>query len=167
MNLFDILKQFKNIEPDPAFAEKSKRAILASPQNMVAGIGVGILRFFETGVAVVLAGFFIMLITGGFAGQQSLAPVQYSVIDPQGLRAEAQAVDLQIRLLNVNYSEVTSTPTTAESTPKSTISPKVVAPIIKLPASTSTAGGAANVSAATSTPTSTLSIDETLQQLSH
>ncbi len=87
MNLSDIFKQFKSIKPDAAYAEKSKRVILASPQESPAardwkaalgGRGVMVfLHSLETGVALVLAGFFIVLATGGFSGNKYLAPLQY------------------------------------------------------------------------------------------
>jgi len=166
MNLFETLKHFKTIEPDPVFREKSKRAILTTHQKM--GIGFGILQFLETGVAVVLTGFFILLITGGFAGQQLLAPVQYSVIDPQGLRAEAQAIDMQIELANVNYAEVTATTTvgtTAESTPP--LAPvKSLVPLMVAASSSVSSSLASGAPASSTDSSSTLSIDQALEQLS-
>jgi hypothetical protein len=171
MNFFEILKQFKKIEPDPQFTEKSKRMILATPQNSpVSGTlaARGFRAFFqilETSAAFVLVGFFILLITGGFPGSKYLAPVQYSVIDPQGLHAEAQAVDMQIELANITYPESAtpvSTPTMAVATSGATSSLAVVT------TSTATSSpSAANASGtASSTASSTLSIDQALRELS-
>ena len=165
MNLSEILKQFKMIESDPAYREKSRRAILAMPQAQT-GIRFGVLRFLETGVALVLGGFFILLITGGIVGEQ-LSPVQYSVVDPQGLRAEAQAVDLQIQLANIKYDEVATgmsvATSAAESTPAILGPSRITAPKQPAPsAATSTPAG----TEATSTSSSTLSIDQALEELS-
>src|SRR5271170_6443861 len=124
MNIFEILKKFKNIEPDQHFTEKSKLIILATPQKSPAlawqGLRV-VFRVLETGAAVVLAGFFLLLVTGGFQGSRYLAPVQYSVIDPQGLHAEAQAVDMQIELANVNYPESSAAPVSTSPVAQGTV----------------------------------------------
>jgi hypothetical protein len=173
MNLFELLKQFKNIKPDAAFSETSKRAIFAmNPREETARAAGSIwgsprrtfLRLIETGVAVALTGFFILLITGALSGSR-FAPVQYSAIDPQGLRAEADAIDIQIQLANLNY--------TAPSAPEST-TPLAVG-------GGGTGAGAGNGSGAITTPpmaaaeatssadiaTTTLSIDQALQGLAN
>ena len=107
MNLFEILKQFKTITPDPTFSEISKRAILAMNQPVDARTSFWsarrtLLRIIETGMAVALTGFFVVLITGGLSNS-NLTPIQYGALDPQSLRAEAQAIDIQIQLANLNY----------------------------------------------------------------
>ena len=93
MNLLDILKQFKNIEPDPAFKEQSKRAILATATATSAARGWSaqrsIWKIIETAAAVALTGFFVLLITGSLSGP-GFSPTQYSAIDPQSLHAEAR-----------------------------------------------------------------------------
>jgi hypothetical protein len=169
MNIFDIFKQFKTIKPDPQFSEKSKRIILASPQNAPSKTGsiFVFLHAIETGAAFVLVGFFVLLMTGAFSGVKYLAPVQYSVIDPAGLHAEADAIDMQIQLANVTYLEVTST---AESTTPSASSPEVALRSIIA----NTTGGSATTTTSTlltddegsSTSSSSISIDEALQKLS-
>jgi len=151
MDLLKILKQFKNIEPNRAFSETSRRAVLAQAEAMPAwSVKRALFGILEAGTAVALAGFFIMLITGGFSGSR-LAPVQYSAIDPQGLRAEAQAIDIQIQLANLNYQG-----STAESTVQ-TVKPA------------NTTKAASPVTSATSTPaaTPTLTIDQALEKLSN
>lgn len=153
MNLFEILKQFKNIESNPAYKETSRRAILAFEPKEPAGWSARrtILRIIETGAAVALTGFFVLLITGALSGT-GLTP-RYSAVDAQSLRAEAQAIDIQIQLANVNY----NTPS-AEST----------APVAGAKKSGGTAGivplaGTGTTSATSST--STVSIDQALQSL--
>lgn len=161
MNLFETLKQFKNIHPNASFSETSRRAILAFEPGGVRvwGIRRTILKIIETGAAVALTGFFVLLITGALSSSR-LTP-QYSAIDTQSLRAEAQAIDIQIELANLNYSPLSGGPST-ESTlatvsggtsGKGTATPETIYQIsATAPVSTST--------------TSTVSIDDALRSLS-
>lgn len=161
MNLLELLKQFKNIEPDPAFKETSKRAVLAAAPAMSAARGWSaqrtIWKIIETGVAVALTGFFVLLITGAFSGSE-LSPIQYSAIDPQSLHAEAQAIDIQIQLANLNYSEPAAQSTMQIAGAK-TGGAKNASPL-----ASSTANGTASATA-TSTASTTVSIDQALQSL--
>ncbi len=161
MELFEIIKQFKMIMPDKAFTERSRRAVLASlpfeshdSSMMIFKTRRFIFRLLETGVALSLAGLFIVLITGGFSGS-TISPVRFSAIDPQTLHAEAQAIDAQIELASLNYSEPAAV---AESTQK-------LAAFVnkKMKTSSSTAS---SVSSSTDISSSTLSIDQALQELS-
>ena len=124
----------------------------------------------ETGAAVALAGFFILILTGSFSPTSSIAPIQYSVIDPQGLHAEAQAIDMQIQLADVEYPQVTSTAMTGSAAPSPAALSKVFAAALGAQA-TSSVSTPATVEATTSTSTSaastTLSVDQALKQLSH
>lgn len=166
MNLSDILKQFKRIEPDAQFSERSKRQILLSPQAAARTMrGVfAFLHVIETGAAVALAGFFILILTGSFSLTSSIAPIQYSVIDPQGLHAEAQAIDMQIELADVQYPQTTSTVAGSTAASAATLT-KVFAAALGAQA-TSTATSSVSAAAASSTASTTLSIDQALQQLS-
>lgn len=152
MDLLETLKQFKTIKPDETFTEKSKRAVLASfPLESPGIMGIFktqrfIFRMVETGAALALAGFFVFLITGGFSGS-SISPVRFSAIDPQALRAEAQAIDAQIELASLNYSE----PALVESTQKLA----------------ATTGKKSSVTTSSTTNvSSTVSIDQALEALS-
>lgn len=170
MKISEIFTQFRRIDPDPQYSEKSRRAVLASAQNGAFPIrerGLMVfLRALETGAALVLAGFFIVLATGGFSGSRYLAPVQYAVIDPSGLKAEAQAIDIQIQLANLDYSEVTST--SQSTTPAA---PAAMHPLAMtgLGAATSTEATSSSTGTgdASSTATSTsLSVNQALEALS-
>ena len=175
MKLSEILKQFKTIEPNAQFSERSKREILNSPQSAPqTWRGVfAFLHIIETGAAVALAGFFILILTGSFSPTSSIEPLQYSVIDPQGLHAEAQAIDMQIQLADVEYPQVTSTAAAAaESTDASPAAlSKVFAAALGTQAtstaSTSTATAATGGASSTASTTAPLSVDQALQQLSH
>lgn len=171
MNLFETLREFKKIMPDASFTEKSKRAVLATPQNVPSLSPFrGFLQFIETGAAVVLAGFFVLLITGALSQSTYIAPVQYSVIDPAGLHAEAQAIDMQIQLAQVNYTEgvvarastvsVEQATSSALSTPLTAASPSLSATAAVLESSSSA------LMATSSTVSSTsISVDQALKQL--
>jgi hypothetical protein len=169
MNLFEAIQQFRTLSPDPGFTEKSKRMILASPQKAESSVGMrGVwifLHTIETGAALALAGFFVLLATGSFSGNSYLAPVQYSVIDPGGLHAEADAIDMQIQLADISYAEVSST--AAEST---AVMAGAGGSALSLVSGSVTSKGTGRGNDATTTASgaasSTLSVDQALQQLS-
>lgn len=156
MNLFEVLKQFKDIHSDPAYRERSKQEILShvpvehwNPRRVV-------FAMFETGIAVALSVFFIIAVAGKLPNSSYVAPSQLSAMNPQTLRAEAQAVDIQIKLAQVAYTFETSTPATAPRI--SIIHVLHIAPT-NLPAETTS-------SAASTISTSSISLDEALQKLS-
>jgi hypothetical protein len=153
MNLFETLKELKKINPDPAFSENSRRMVLMSaPTEQISPRRV-LARSFAVAGSLVMAGALVFIIVGGLSAT-NLAP-QFSSIDPTALRAEAQAIDMQINLLNVNYAEVT-----ASTEPVALMSPGTGQPLTMNVASSSAK------SAASSTATSTISVDEVLQELS-
>ena len=167
MKLSDILKQFKNIQPDADFSRRSRTEILLSPQNerrTMRGV-FAFLHVIETGAAVALVGFFILILTGSFSPTRSIAPIQYAVIDPAGLHAEAQAIDMQIQLADIVYPQVTST---AVATPAVSVAlTKAFATVLGTSSSSAVAAtstAAASTSASTASTTS-LSVDQALQQL--
>jgi hypothetical protein len=171
MKLYDLLKQFKNIEPDAEFTRRSRTEILLSPQNerrTMRGV-FAFLHVLETSAAVALAGFFLLILTGSFSPTSSIAPIQYSVIDPQGLHAEAQAIDMQIQLADIEYPQVTSTAMTGSAAPSPAALSKVFAAALGAGATSSVSTPASTVVATTSTSTAstTLSVDQALKQLSH
>ena len=171
MTLFETLREFKKIAPDASFTEKSKRAVLATPQNVPAMSPFrGVLQFIETGAALVLAGFFMLLITGAFSGSTYIAPVQYSVIDPAGLHAEAQAIDMQIQLAQVNYTEGVAAPAStmaAAAATSSALSTSMTAATPK-PSAMSVAGvssSSAPLATSSAATTTSISIDAALTKL--
>jgi hypothetical protein len=168
MKISDILKQFKNIQPDTEYAEKSKRALLAAPQTMaVRERGIMLfLHSLETSAALVLAGFFILLATGSFSGNKYLTPVQYSVIDPNGLHAEAQAIDIQIQLANLDYSVVASTSESTTATTAGTARAMARALTIKGTGTASSPSSTIAAGDASTTAPMPLSVDQALQALS-
>jgi len=164
MEIFEILKQFKNIEPDPAYKETAKRAVLAATPRRKWSVGTVFAHIFETAIAGTLAVFFIMAIASEFSSSPYVAPLQLSVINPAALHAEAQAVDMQIELAKLTYQEST---TTAQSTLR--IAPKT--PIaIPIPATSSLAiptkqEPTGTVPNGTSTLNPAVSVDQALKTL--
>ncbi len=153
MDLFEILKEFKKMQPEKNFTENSRRTILMhAPAERLSAR-----RFFARSIAVasslVLAGALIFIVAGGLS-MTKLAP-KFSSIDPTALRAEAQAIDTQINLLNVNYAE-------------NSVSTKSTLTIKKNTAAQINEGTSspAIISSANTPATSTLSVDEILQGLS-
>jgi hypothetical protein len=168
MELFDLLKNIKTIQPDAAYKEHSKRAVLAeTPQKRVSAWRT-IATIFETGIAVALAVFFILIITSQVPGISlpgplttkipGVSPAQLSVINPETLRAEAQAVDIQIQLAQLTYQESTAT---IESTPQ--VANAIIA---KRPAAIVASSSAQTGTSTNPTASSSLSIDQALQELS-
>lgn len=165
MKLFDILKQFKTIEPDAQFTARSKREILFSPRperRTMRGV-FAFLHVLETSAAVVLAGLFILVLTGSFSGGGSVAPIQYSVIDPAGLHAEAQAIDMQIQLANIDYPQATATAQSTIATGTHMNFAPTKLPTVGIPSATSSN---IQIAGATSTTSSSVSVDDALKQLS-
>jgi hypothetical protein len=152
MNLLETLQQLKTIKPDPAFSDNSRRAVLASVPTEPFSSRYLFARFLAATGSLVLAGALIFIIAGGLS-TTNLAP-QFSSIDPTALHAEAQAIDMQIDLLNVNYNESTVSAEPISATTKANRS------IISNGASLPT------VAMASSTTTSTISVNEVLQGLS-
>lgn len=163
MNLQDILKQFKNIEPDAAYSAHSKRSILAlEPKTHERwSLRRTILTVIETGAAVALTVFFVFVVLGGFGSK--LAPVQYAAIDPASLHAEAQAIDMQIRLAQLNYAE----PAAESTAPVTSVSPSSSASGATTPTTALGLMQAASSTgaSATSSASSTMTLDQALKAL--
>ena len=121
MDLLKLLKELKKIEPDKDFTLKSRSFILnlnkLDPASRVGqdrpAVSVWqILRSnieFGASIALMVAMVYVML--GGLSSSKVGAPIQISNLDPAGLRAEAQAIDIQIQLTNLSSLKL------SESTP--------------------------------------------------
>lgn len=104
MDLQKIFTQLKRIEPDARYAESSRARLLevaALPKVSGSRPRVILMRFLETGSAIALAGVLVFLIAGGVAVVWGPAAPGF---DAAAIRAEAQAVDAQIRLIDLDYS---------------------------------------------------------------
>ncbi|OGY99012.1 MAG: hypothetical protein A2945_04180 [Candidatus Liptonbacteria bacterium RIFCSPLOWO2_01_FULL_52_25] len=161
MDLIKILKQFKQIEPSPDFAKRSRGIILNSRHSLRASMWSLFIRNLEFGASMALAGFLIVMMVGGFSAWNTFSPFPISNLDPAGLKAEAEAIDIQIQLTYLNYAgEGALSIIQSESTPQT---------IIPSPGGGLEDAGETNdvrvVQENTSTP-STVSIDDALFELS-
>lgn len=169
MNLIDILKQFKNIEPDAAYSATSKRAILATEPGAMPSMPRWSTRrivftIIETGAAVALTGFFIFLVVNGLNGT-GLAPVQYAAINPQSLKAEAQAIDMQIEIANLNYTESAAESTAPIPSSPSGMAAKATAGLSNATTTATSSVSNASGSASGTTTSTSVTIDQALQSL--
>ena len=107
----------------------------------------------EFGASLALMVLVVYVMLGGFSTLKWSAPLQVANLDPASLKAEAQAVDLQIKLTNLQNYEAGNFERSlrvGESTPSSTL-----------------AGGLANgVHLGSNSASVTLSVDEALDKLS-
>jgi hypothetical protein len=159
MTLFEKLKQLQRIAADPGFTENSRRTVLASVPKKALTPRMIFVQVLETAGSLALVGVLIFTIVGGFSGASKyLSPVSFSGIDPTTLHAEADAIDMQIELANLNYLQTTST---AESTVVVTSGTPQAK--IALPIPISGIESIPPASLATSSPST--SIDEALQSL--
>ncbi len=159
MDLLNTLKKLKNIEADNGYTEKSRSLILNTRHKKEFNIWSLMLRNLELGVTFALAGVLILLILGSFSPWKSMAPLQMSNLDPAGLKAEANAIDIQIQLMNLNYAGTVGAKS-AESTIQS--SPATLQTNPAEPAQ----GGSANAAPSNASTSNTISIDEALLKLS-
>jgi len=106
MGIFGEIKKLKNIVPDEAYSKNSLRLILSEPVNEVTGFRTFLRLALRSGSAVAVAGIFLIIILGSLSFIKTFTPVGISSLDPTGLRAEAQAIDIQIELANFNYKEI-------------------------------------------------------------
>ena len=159
----DIIKQLKKlqgIEADKRFTEQSRVLIIgARKQKSIWGV---ILKNVELGTSFAIAGILVITILGGFSAWRFLSPLKLSNLDTTGLKAEAQAVDIQIQLTNLRYDEIAGA---VESTTPSAESKN--APVKIWAGNTSRGQQKETGTLATSSPSSeVLSIDEALEKLS-
>ncbi len=158
MNLNELLKQFKYIEADREYTRKSRSLILSAKHTARVSLADIFLKNVQLAASVALAGLLIFMIVGGFSAWRMFSPLQIANLDPVGLKAEAQAIDIQIQLANLNYGEAALAPAkSGESTPAITPAP---APAPKQETSAVTAP------ALQDNATSAVSIDEALDKLS-
>ncbi|MEK7608844.1 MAG: hypothetical protein AAB495_04670 [Patescibacteria group bacterium] len=110
MEIQEILKQFKTIEPRRAYTEHSRSEILLVRVDNARKKQSGMFRvfgeIFQSVSAIVLTSVAIILVFGGFSVWRLIRPGLLA-LDPAGLRAEAQAIDIQIQLAGVEYREST------------------------------------------------------------
>jgi hypothetical protein len=161
MELIELLKKLQRIAPDDEYAVRSRTLILSTEpaQRPLVRAWRLVLHSIQFGSAIALVSVLFILIIGGFSAWQLFSPFKLSSLDPASLRAEAQAIDIQIQLTDVAYSEPSLVigGTSTQSTAPSPATRRTKAPTASDQASST--GGTA-----TSTP---IGIDDALDALSH
>lgn len=107
MEMNELLKKLKNINPDSDYSRKSRMIVLSHKENHMPvvsfsfrQIAAGVLR---SGWSMALTAIFLLLAIGSFSVLKLLSPATTAVVDITGLKAEAQAIDAQIEFANVVY----------------------------------------------------------------
>jgi hypothetical protein len=113
--MMDLLKQLKRITPDASFSARSRIELLAqTPGRIVRPSFMQLIgESFASAGALALVGMLLLVAVGGFSAWNVLTPLRIASLDPTGLTAEAEAIDIQIQLADVGYADTL----TAESTP--------------------------------------------------
>lgn len=103
MEVEKILKDFKNIEPRQDFSKISRATILATPRSIRKTWGQILWPSLRFSTGALITGFLIVIIVGAFSltGMNSRVPL--ASLDPITLKAEAEAIDIQIQLTTLGY----------------------------------------------------------------
>jgi hypothetical protein len=108
MDIIKLLQKLKNIEADPEYTKMSRQRILnLSPERdgTFRTPWQFILHSLQFGSAVALATLLVVLTIGGLAAWESVSHIELSSLAPSNLKAEAEAIDVQIQLTDIVYSE--------------------------------------------------------------
>lgn len=154
----NILRSLRHIEADKRYVRSSRAAILADGRQSGFGIWRFLMNSLQFGSSIALVGLLLILAVGGFSTWRFLSPFRLSSLDPVSIRAEAQAIDIQIKLANVGYSDVQNAETT-QVTEEGERTPML--PTEESGESPETGKGAEN----SATTTEPISIDEALERL--
>jgi len=123
METTELLKKLKTIKPDSDYSRKSRMVVLSHGSTRSTGSGRAELtinaenrlpvfsfsfRQIATGVlhsgwSIAMTAIFLLLAIGSFSVLKILSPATTAVVDLTGLKAEAQAIDAQIELTNIEY----------------------------------------------------------------
>lgn len=159
MELFTLLKKFQRIEPHGAYTEHSKSVILSMPRiEPEPTAWAEVIRLFGTR-PVWMTATAMMIIVVGVGVFLNLSPNStISSLDPVTLKAEADAIDIQIQLTNLTYNEPLRAGSGESTTPVAVPLKKEVreqAAALGLTSASSTNAGAPNV----------ITVDEALDKL--
>lgn len=105
MDEFHHLKQLNKITPDPEYALKTRARILITPQKVHVLVWSTFVNSLRSGSVVTIA-LLVLVVIGG--GASLMKYLESSALSSPTLKAEAQAIDMQIELTNVNYKSLPS-----------------------------------------------------------
>lgn len=106
MQLHELLKQLKKIEPDPDYTRKSRLLILGNePLPGRSPFMRFLVHNLQFGAAVAVMAVVLFLIFGGSPLFNAITPFKGSALDPTSLKAEAQDIDIQVQLAKLSYQE--------------------------------------------------------------
>lgn len=104
MEIFELLKDLKNIEADPDYLIRSRAELLTRPPKVRNGAWNIFVSALQSGSAIALTGLFLLLLLGGFSITKLTSFFgAFGSLQRGALTVEAQAVDIQIQLADLNY----------------------------------------------------------------
>ena len=160
MEILDIFKKFKQMNPDADYTKRSRSFIVETPFVVASPLTSPWRAFMQSlqfGSAIALVGATVILIVGGFSSWKFLSPFRMANLDIATLRAEAEAVSIQVELTDINYRENNKPPASASASTTATTK-KVVSPQIS--------AAAEELGLTPATSSESLSIEEALDKLS-
>lgn len=106
--ILKFLKSLKSITPDSEFISRSRNLILSSPQKETTGwfaFRGRVLQSIKLGAAMTLASALLFIILGGvsFFNVRNLSPMMLSSINEENIAAEAEGLDFNIQLGQLEY----------------------------------------------------------------
>jgi hypothetical protein len=110
MNLEQSLQQLKKITPNEKITHQSRAIILAHtplppPISWAARIGSFIVENVQIATSIALTSITIILFTSGPSILEKISPLKFASVDRSAITAEAEAVDIQIKLAELAYIE--------------------------------------------------------------
>jgi hypothetical protein len=167
MEIENHLKHLKKIQPRADYVLRSRAEILTTPlapkRLTWRQFAMGMV---QSGSAMALVGVFFVMLAGGFSLMKVVG------WDRQSITVEAQAIDMQIQLADLKYTDLVTTAGNAALKPNvkkpGVATSKVVEKGIGTGTGTTGTGSASVATNSTSTPSSTepIGIDEALEALS-
>lgn len=159
MELFTLLKKFQHIKPHTAYTETSKSVILSTPRiEREPSAWVEMVRLFGTR-PVWMTATAMMVIIVGVGVFLNLSPnATISGLDPVTLKAEADAIDIQIQLTNLTYNEPLRAGSSESTAP-------VATPLKKEVREQATSLGLTSASSTNTEAPNTITVDEALDKL--
>lgn len=123
--IFKIVKRLSTIKPREEYTTLSRSRLLA--QGVAPGMSFALFAkyIFRTGANMAVVAVALLIVFGGFSLARQFTPLGFSSLDPVGLEAEAEAIDIQVKLTDLNYKEEIQQKTN-ESTQAITEAPKSI-----------------------------------------